>query len=90
MKPLNLRIPVSKEECVCLLWRNCIAFLKDFYRQLFNIPSVLSVLKTSKSHVLPPISIHRLEKEYQLPYFLSSLEAFQLMQVKTVAPAPAR
>lgn len=75
---------------MCLLWKNCVSFLKDLHRQLFNIPSVLSVLKNSKSHVLPPISIHRLEKEYELPYFISSLEAFQLMQVKTVAPASAR
>lgn len=76
--------------CLCLLCKNYIAFLKDLHRQLFNIPSVSPVLKNSKSHVLPPISIHRLEKEYELPYFISSLEAFQLMQVKTVAPAPAR
>lgn len=53
-------------------------------------PLVLHVLKNSKSHPLPPISIHRLEKEYELPYFLSSQEAFQLIQMKKVIPAPAR
>lgn len=75
---------------MCVWWKNYITFLKDLYRQLFNISSVLPVFKNSKSHLLPPISIHRLEKEYKLPYFISSLEAFQLIQMKTLAPAPAR
>lgn len=76
--------------CVCVWWKNYIAFLKDLYRQLFSISSVLPLFKNSKSHLLPPISIHRLEKEYELPYSISSLDAFQLKQMKTVAPAPAR
>lgn len=60
-------------------------------RQLFNIPSCPSCfLKTVNLILFPPISICRLEKEYELPYFLSSLEAFQLIQMKKVVPAPAR
>ena len=82
--------------CVCI----CVSLEEKLYcpskgllylsTYLFNVPSVLHGFKNSKSHPFPPISIHRLEKEYELPYFLSSLEAFQLIQVKEVVPAPAR
>lgn len=80
--------------CLSFGRRTTLPFCRTYVltaRQLFNIPSCPSCcLKTVNLILFPPISICRLEKEYELPYFLSSLEAFQLIQMKKVVPAPAR